>query len=284
MVPAAASPRASMTSTSPGPTALDRALLGVHAAAVIARTGPRAAADSAASGRRRPAARPAASGGRRRSRRVAGRACAAGRTSVATATRRSRVRASSVEQRLAGRDGGAGRTPASRARPVDLAACAPYGASARSRDDRRCAAGRCSTSSGAGASTSTSTTSPGRDHRGAGRRAGEDDVAGLQRDQSGTGRRPAAPKGNSSVAVVSSCTSSPLTQVRSRSGGRVDRRRASSSRGPSGVKPSAPLERRLEPRSAYAQVVARRSRWRRVTQRDVRPARPPGARAARACR
>ena len=103
-----------------------------------------------------------------------------------------------------------------------------------------------------GASTSTSTTSPGTT---------TDDPAGVPVRITSPGssvkcwERSATnwASGKMSPAVVSSCRSSPLTHVRSRSaaGSTV---RASMRAGPIGVKPSPPLERTLEPLS-----LARRS-------------------------
>ncbi len=110
-------------------------------------------------------------------------------------------------------------------------------------------ADRCSGAPAAdGASTSISTVSPGCttvEPAGVPVRMTSPGSRVMSWDRSATSR----PNGNTSPAVVSSCTRSPFTQVRMR-------RAAGSSPaagiavGPSGVNPSPPFERRLEPLSA----------------------------------
>jgi hypothetical protein len=100
------------------------------------------------------------------------------------------------------------------------------------------------------AATSTSTTSPGWttvDPVGVPVRTTSPGSSVISREMSAT--MSANPNSRSSP-LTASCASSPLTQVRSRtpSGSTI---RASISSGPSGVKPSIPLDRTLEPRSAY---------------------------------
>jgi len=97
--------------------------------------------------------------------------------------------------------------------------------------------------------TSTSTTSPGVttvDPVGVPVRITSPGSRVRSRDRSAT----ISPKPNSmSAAGQASWARRPLTQVRSRTAARSTAR-ASMSRGPSGVKPSIPLERTLAPRSA----------------------------------